>query len=530
MASLRDASQLSLFQNILTTDCNSIKMSRLSKNIVYNLLGQVCLLILGFVSIKYIFRHLGEDALGILYFAFMLNSFLCAALGLGIEPLIVREVAYHIRDKKEYVQRLIKTAAFIFWVIFLCLSIALITLSPAIVEKWLNLKSMDHEIAVHMLRVLSVSILMTFPLSVYTATFKGLQRMGYPNFIQVAITLLQQGGIIVVIKTGGSLLSVSYWIATSNALLLFVNMLFLARFIEINTLIPAFSADIVRKNIYWGSRMSLVSIMAFLHTQGDKLIISKLLPLSVLGYYSIAYSYVSKPLLYTASITDAAYPLFCELHKSGDEGRVSVYYRKIQDACCYGTLPIFGFILYYNQALFSYMFSEKIAEGLLMPTLVLCCALFLQTSFVTSYRLMLAMGEAGIIAKISSYNLIISLPAAFIAINYWGLTGAGVALLLSRCFVLFYGVPKISKKCLKQPVKAWYLHLMTSLLLFVMSYGIVLLILFSLEMRSLFSLTLGYLFSTIIYLVGAWFLIGIKTKEGVINLLRRRLSNAAAIN
>ena len=43
-------------------------MSRLKKNIVYNVAGQVSLLVLSFVAVKFIFSDLGEDALGLIYF------------------------------------------------------------------------------------------------------------------------------------------------------------------------------------------------------------------------------------------------------------------------------------------------------------------------------------------------------------------------------------------------------------------------------------------------------------------------------
>jgi len=44
-------------------------MSKLTKNIIFNLIGQSILLVLGFVAVRYIYRGLGEDALGIICFA-----------------------------------------------------------------------------------------------------------------------------------------------------------------------------------------------------------------------------------------------------------------------------------------------------------------------------------------------------------------------------------------------------------------------------------------------------------------------------
>ena len=49
-------------------------MSRLSKNIFYNVTGQGLILALGFVAVRYVFRRLGGDALGLIYFAATLNA------------------------------------------------------------------------------------------------------------------------------------------------------------------------------------------------------------------------------------------------------------------------------------------------------------------------------------------------------------------------------------------------------------------------------------------------------------------------
>ena len=62
-------------------------MSRLSKNIVYNALGQVLLLVLSFVAVKYVFRRLGADALGIIYFT-ITTTLLAVSLALIAEPIL----------------------------------------------------------------------------------------------------------------------------------------------------------------------------------------------------------------------------------------------------------------------------------------------------------------------------------------------------------------------------------------------------------------------------------------------------------
>src|SRR5713226_5929384 len=113
-------------------------MSRLAKNIIYNLGGQGLLLIFGFVAARYVFRQLGEDGLGIIYFTAALNVLLCGALEMGFCSTTVREVSGHHELEPAYVVDLIRTTSSFYWGAYLVLAVALWAGAPVIVEKWIN--------------------------------------------------------------------------------------------------------------------------------------------------------------------------------------------------------------------------------------------------------------------------------------------------------------------------------------------------------------------------------------------------------
>ena len=98
-------------------------MSRLSKNIIYNIIGQGLLLILGFVSVRYIFRRLGEDALGIIYFTATMNAVLRAVFDMGICNTTVREVSGHFESEPDYIKNLIRTFSLFYWAAYIIIGI-----------------------------------------------------------------------------------------------------------------------------------------------------------------------------------------------------------------------------------------------------------------------------------------------------------------------------------------------------------------------------------------------------------------------
>ena len=153
------------------------KVSRLSKNIIYNLLGQGFLLVLSLVAVRYIFRQLGEDALGVIYFTAVMNAVLCAVLEMGICSTTVREVSAHFESDPDYVKDVIRTFSLLYWGLYVLLVVIIFLLAPFLVTNWISLKTMNVTTATHVLRVLGVASLIALPKSFYVSLFRGLQRI-----------------------------------------------------------------------------------------------------------------------------------------------------------------------------------------------------------------------------------------------------------------------------------------------------------------------------------------------------------------
>ena len=90
-------------------------MSKVSRNIVANLLGQGLVLLMSFAGTRYVFRGLGGDALGLLIFTLTLAAVLRSVLELGVCSTVVREVASHRSDEPAYVRDVVGTASLLYW-------------------------------------------------------------------------------------------------------------------------------------------------------------------------------------------------------------------------------------------------------------------------------------------------------------------------------------------------------------------------------------------------------------------------------
>lgn len=495
-------------------------MSRLSKNIIYNLAGQGLLLVLGFVAVRYIFKQLGEDALGIIYFTLIMNAVLSAVLEMGICSTTVREVSGYFESEPEYIQALVRTFSLFYWGVYVLLGLAIYFLAPILVEKWINLKTMDITTAIYVLRILGIASLVALPRAFYISLLRGLQRMEFNNVIDVATSGLQQFGTILILAFGGNLFHVVYWFVICYGLSILTYLTVCIKFFSLKVLMPGYFSSVVKRNLGFASRMASISIISTIHIQADKVIISKLLPLGIFGYYGFAYTSVSKGGLVTSAISQAAFPSFSAQFKTGDWSGLIAQYWKMQDLLCFGIVSVFAAIPFALLPLFSYIFNADIAKLLLLPTTLLCVGFFMNGTLNIPYVFSLAVGKPGITARMNFYALFVVLPVTAFLIYFFGLTGAGLSWVFYHVFAYLYGVPRICSECLKISVWKWYEHIIKIFALIILTYGLAWIINEFVGNHSILSLTLAYAVGSVAFLMAAYFMIGDELRKALYRLFQ----------
>ena len=186
----------------------------LSKNIMFNFIGQLVAALLGFVAVKFIFQYLGYDILGIIYFCLVLNSVVLGILDKSIYASTVKEVSANFETSKETLTQFLQTFTLMTWLIVFCFSIILLLLTPYLTSNWINLPDNSNIDAQQLMSMLLIASLLAFPTSLYSSILRGLQHMGITNFIDVSFSAIQQIGIILVIAAfEGNATLVITWIS-----------------------------------------------------------------------------------------------------------------------------------------------------------------------------------------------------------------------------------------------------------------------------------------------------------------------------
>jgi O-antigen/teichoic acid export membrane protein len=479
-------------------------MSRLSKNIVYNVFGQGLSLVVSFVAVRFVFRRLGGDALGLIYFNQSVSVALMLALELGIYKTTVREVASHHASNPRYIRQFIGTATSFYWAAYLLLAAASSLVVPVLIHRWVHLEGLNAANATKVMHILMLSTLLTLPRGLYDSLLLGLEQMRATNLLRVGINATQQFGVFFVLLLHGTLLSVACWIATCAVGGLATYFLVCARLFSWRTLLPSFDASVVRSNWAFSAHAFTISLSGWFLSETDKFVISHLLPLGVMGSYTVAKGAISRCSMLTVAVNEATYPHLSALFNAHDLGRFRAQYQKLQDLVCLAILPIYAAMPFISPPVFAFMLSPQMARMLLLPVTILAVGSYLYGAVTIPNVAALAAGKPDIVAKLNSFAALVVVVGYVVFIRFFGLAGASLGWALYPLLAYAYSIPRTCRECLGVPIGQWFARLLK---VFALGGGIYALAWFVAYERSGLAaggLLAAYLLATLAFLLAAY--------------------------
>jgi O-antigen/teichoic acid export membrane protein len=489
-------------------------MSRVSRNILFNLIGQGAIVALGFWGTRLVFSRLGDEALGILYFAIAVYAVLTPIVDLGVSSTVIREVASHRDLDRGYIVSLIQTGTVFYWCSYALLAAVMWVTAPWLVTHWISLRALGTGVAIHALRVLAASLLLMLPRSLYANVLRGVEKMEFNNAIEVSTIALQQAGTIVAVVLGGDLIAISYCYLASFVLSILAYAWIAQRFVPWRAFVPGVSRVVVLRNIAFTSQVSAYSILSMIQMEADKALVSRFLPVGSLGFYGVAQTMVARVSRLPGAVTQAAFPSFSALFHLGDHAGLLREYRRLQDLVCYGLVPVFAAVIFSARPLFRYLLNEDAARVLLLPTALLSVGWYMNATLNIPAILSLAVGRADIGARQNLYALLLVLPVTTWLIWRWGLVGAGLSSVFYHLYAYAYGARRVASECLGVEPLSWYLHVFKVFGLALSIYGTGWLFMVLALQNSIASLALIYLVATSAFLCVSYLIMGEELRHG----------------
>jgi len=448
------------------------------RNVLANFFGKVWPSLLGLVLVPIYLRYLGIEAYGLIGFFVALQG-LITFLDLGLSTTSNREVAKGLilREQRERMRDLVRTLEVIYGFVALVITLGFFLSADWLAMEWINVR----ELSVNTVRlatiIFGISLALRWPVALYGGVLQGSEKQVLYNSLYVGISTLRGvGAALVVAFVSHTIVAYLIW----QLIVAVVELMLMAWVIwkvlnqdSIRTPRVDFSSlkDVWKFSVSVGTN----SLIAALLKQLDRIIISKLLLLHEVGYYSTANTVYSAIPLLVSPFATAAFPRFTTLIAENNETELAATYHKTAQYVSFVIVPISAILIFFSKdVLLLWTRSEDVAANAAPTLSILAIAALFNSMMQLPFMLQLAAGITWISLWNNSINLVVLAPIMVFLISHYGVTGAGISWALFN--ILYYLiVPHVMHRHILPGEKAgWFLKDTLSLILLgILPYGII---------------------------------------------------------
>lgn len=423
----------------------------LRRNLIANYAGQLYVTTAGIVLVPLYIRYMGAEAYGLVGFFAMLQAWF-NLLDMGLTPTMARETArFHggALDVMGY-RRLVRALEGVFLAVALCGGLSLFMGAGWVANRWLKVDQLPiAEIGIS-LRLMAVIVALRWMCGLYRGAITGAERLVWLSGFNSAVATLRFVLIIpVLIFVSASPVSF-FGFQLAVAVVEIAGLMWMTY-----RLLPAIPSG---QRIRWewaplkpvlmfSLSIAFTSSVWVLVTQTDKLVLSRLLPLSDYGYFTVAVLVASGIVIMSGPVSGAIMPRMTRLQTEGQHKQLIDVYRLCTQLVTVISMPIaLVLALFSRQVLWAWTGDDALAEKA-APILTLYAAGYGVLSVSAfPYYLQYAKGDLRLHLVGNALFVVVLIPSVIWAASYHGAIGAGWAWFLSNLAYLLLWTPLVHRR------------------------------------------------------------------------------------
>ena len=435
----------------------------IKKNIIANAVGRAWAVISVYVFVPLYLKFLGIEAYGLVGFYSALLAVLAFA-DMGLTATLNREMArLSVRnDSAREMRDLLRTYELTYLFISIALAISIWMLSPLIVKHWLQSTLLQPQEITLAIQLMGVAIALQLPSGLYIGGLMGLQRQVEANQLQIAWTLYRGlGGVLVLWLLSPTIVAFACWQLASNTLHCFMvrSSLWRALSFGLAQSKALFKWKVFRDTWRYGAGMAGMAVLSTLLTQTDKIAVSKMLTLDMLGIYTLAGSLAAIPLMLVSPIALAVFPRLTKLVMEGDRTQLVCLYHRTSKLAALAVIPAsLTMILFAGDFIRAWTGLSTAAQQSGLVAALLIGGQLMQAITLIPFYLALAHGDVKLNLQICIASVIVITPLLIYLITQLGIIGAGLSWLIMNICTLPPYMYLLHRRFLKGEFLRWCVH------------------------------------------------------------------------
>lgn len=436
-------------------------VSVLKKNLAANYGGNIWIGLVGLVFVPVYIHLMGIEAYGLLGIFTTLMA-LFGMLDLGLSSTLSREMArLSVQDDKaQEMHDLVRTLEIPYWAVGVVICIVVVTTSRFIAYHWVNVVTLSTSTVQTALILMGFVALFQWPMSFYSSGLEGLQRQVLLNAINVVMATFRAVGAVLVLWFISPTAEAFFaWHIVVSVIHISLYVFFFWRSLPHVDAPPRIRRDLLLRIWRFAAGVSGTSVLSTILSQMDKVVLSRLLSLTLFGYYTLA-SYIAATLFrFISPIISATYPRLTNLVALGRKEEITKLYHKSAQLMSVLVLPAALVVaLFSKDILLLWTRSPIITQNTYVLVSILIIGIAINGLSNIPYALQLAFGwtRLGFIINLVSVSLLV--PLIIVLAKRFGAIGAASVWVVQNTGYLLISISVMHRRLLPTEKWRWFFY------------------------------------------------------------------------
>lgn len=435
-------------------------MPRLSHNIAANIAGNFVAAAASLLAVPFYANMLGIESFGLIGF-YMTLTMLISIFDMGLSTTLNREMARLQASGGDgnRMRDMFRTLEMLYFAIAVVVGSVLALCSGWIAAHWLKLDALSTEDATRALRLMTASLCLQWLTVLYTSGMLGLQRQVRLNVLLIVFTLVRVLGALALLRYVGARIDYFFlWSLLAYGVYAFVLRGSCLVYIPAGSRGARFDRSALNEIKHFAAGMAGVSIFGLLLSQCDKIILTRIVPLEVFGYYTLAWVVASGLGRFVGPIITALYPRMTHLWTMHElKALARLFQQGYQLLFVLLIPPALVIVLYSDEVIFLWTQDVLKAERAAATCGLLTVAVALSSLYHPALSLQYASGKPRIAFLQGLVGVLVMPLVILVAGLHYGTFGVGLALCVYHFINLLVGMECTFSVHLPYGKRRWYL-------------------------------------------------------------------------
>jgi O-antigen/teichoic acid export membrane protein len=375
---------------------------------------------------------LGIEAYGLIAFLLTLQNIL-QLFDFGLGPLVNRQVARFATSeaslKRAGLGPFLTALEKWYWLVGLGLGVILYFAAPRLAGWWIRPEMLPDREILESAEIFALLLLFQWPSGFYQNALSGLQRQVILNAVQIPFSALTSlGGVIFIWLGPRSVTALLSWQVAVCIIQLSVVYALFWHSVGITRYAHSSMVQELRNHWQFSAGMIGISVTGIAIVNLDRIILSRILPLSVFGHYSLALGLARGLFVLISPVFNAYFPRLSNLVSLGEKAAIRDCYHVATQLMLVMVVPAAAVLALFSGEIANLWLHDQALSKHVAPIgSLLAVGTCLNALTQVPYALQLAYARTGIGFYINLFLLVTLIPVTIIATITYGAVGAAWA-------------------------------------------------------------------------------------------------------